>query len=584
MRPAAGIAFFRSPPSMTEPVSFTFEGRRLEGRSGESLAAALIAAGVRSFRQTRTGAERSIFCGMGVCQDCVVEVDGQANQRACMIKLDRSMEVRRERVDRELSSLAAGTPPRMIEDIPEEKPEILVIGAGPGGLSAAIAARRAGAQVVVVDERSLPGGQFFKQIAISGGDLAAPDSQHEEGRQLIERAIAAGVEVRTGVDIWGAFPPLTLVGTEAGQIRTFNPGRLIVATGAYERGLPIPGWTLPGVMTTGAAQTLWRSYRRLPGKRILIAGNGPLNLQVACELTRGGAAVAAVLEIAAMPVLRSLAALARMLETSPRLVIDGLSYRGRLGISQVPILYGSAIARIEKRPDGLGVHVARIGRGAGSSERAFSVDAVCLGYGFDPANEILRALGCKHHFDATRGQLVTRLSPDIPGRTSAANIFALGDCTGLGGARAALAEGILVGLAAAADLGHTISAGLAAERDAARRALVRHRRFQKALWQLYDAPRVGLALALPDTVLCRCEEVTVGRIQAVLAEGCHSIGELKRTTRAGMGACQGRYCGPILSALMAERLGREPDEDLRFAPRMPIKPVSVADIAGLFRS
>jgi len=568
---------------MTETVSFTFEGRPLEGRYGESLAAALIAAGIRGFRRTRSGAERGIFCGMGVCQDCLVEVDGQANQRACMTKLDRPMAVRRESVGRELSIPATAAPPRTIEKIPEEKPEILVVGAGPGGLSAAIAARRAGARVVVVDERSLPGGQYFKQIAISGG-AQAPDRQQDEGRRLIEDAIAAGVDIRSGVEIWGAFPPLTLAGTEAGQIRVFNPSRLIVATGAYERGVPIPGWTLPGVMTTGAAQTLWRSYRRLPGERILIAGNGPLNLQVAAELVQGGAGIAAVVELAEVPTLRSLAALARMCAAAPRLVIDGLGYRRRLQIAGVPVIYGSAITRIKKSSDGLTVDIAEIERDVQGSKRTFSVDAVCMGYGLQPANEILRALGSEHRFDRVRDQLITWLAPDIPGKTTTTNVFALGDCTGLGGARAALAEGRLVGLAVAADLDHATGAGLTGEREAAQRALARHRRFQKALWQFYAARPLGLALATPETVLCRCEEVTVDRIQSALAEGCPSIGELKRNTRAGMGACQGRYCGPLVTALMAARLGRDPDDELRFAPRMPIKPIAVADIAGASRS
>src|SRR5579862_9138997 len=125
---------------MSDSVSFTFDGRRLVGRRGESLAAALIAAGVRGFRATRAGAERGIFCGMGVCQDCLVEVDGRSNRRACMVKLDRSMTVRREGFARETARPASGALPRTAEDIPEETPEILVVGAGPGGLSAAIAA------------------------------------------------------------------------------------------------------------------------------------------------------------------------------------------------------------------------------------------------------------------------------------------------------------------------------------------------------------------------------------------------------------------------------------------------------------
>jgi NADPH-dependent 2,4-dienoyl-CoA reductase/sulfur reductase-like enzyme len=562
---------------MSDSVAFTFDGRPLVGRRGESLAAALIAAGVRSFRATRTGADRGIFCGMGVCQDCLVEVDGHANRRACMVKLDRSLTVRREGFARETSRPASAALPRTAEDIPEETPEILVVGAGPGGLSAAIAARRAGAKVTVLDERSLPGGQYFKQIAVDAGAGAPADAQHEEGRRLIAAAHAVGVEIRGEVEIWGAFPPCSLAGTQGGTVRLFTPKRLIVATGAYERGVPIPGWTLPGVMTTGAAQTLWRSYRRLAGRRILLAGNGPLNLQVAAELAAGGAEIMAVVELAAVPALRSAIALAGMLRASPRLVLEGLAYRWRLQRAGVPVLYGSAVTRIEPEREGLRVHVVR--SGANSAEREYSVDAVCLGYGFQPSNELLRALGCEHNYDPDRDQLITRLSAEGAGSTSVANVFALGDCTGLGGARMALAQGTLAGLAAASELGYPIAGDLAAERIGAQQALGRHRNFQAALWRLYEAPRPGLGLATADTILCRCEEVSVGQIEAALGEGCPSIGELKRTTRAGMGACQGRYCGPILAALMAERLGRLPDEELRFAPRVPVKPVDVADLA-----
>ncbi|HKX10296.1 MAG TPA: FAD-dependent oxidoreductase [Stellaceae bacterium] len=561
---------------MSESISFTFEGRELTGRRGESLAAALIAAGVRSFRVTRTGAERSIFCGMGVCQDCLVEVDGETNRRACMVKLDRPMIVRRESFARELLGPLYGAPPRTVEEIPEETPEILVVGAGPGGLSAAIAARRAGAKVVVLDERPLPGGQYFKQVAIDAGG-APPDAQHLEGRRLIEAARAASVEIRNGVDIWGAFPPATLAATQDGAARTFTPARLIVAAGAYERGVPFPGWTLPGVMTTGAAQTLWRSYRRLAGRRILIAGNGPLNFQVAAELAAGGAEIAAVIELAEMPMARSALTLAAMAMASPRLVREGLAYRRLLHAARVPVLYGSAVLRVERGATGLTVQVAPLR--AKYSVRTFSVDTVCLGYGFHPSNEILRALGCEHGYDAARDQLVTHLAPDGTGKTSIPSVFALGDCTGLGGARMALAQGTLAGLAAASEVGHAIGGDLAAERDRARRDLVRHRGFQSALWRLFAAPRLNLDLATSETVVCRCEEISAGEIDATIGDGCPSIGELKRTTRAGMGACQGRYCGPLLSRLMADRLGRAPEEDLRFAPRVPLKPVPVTDIA-----
>jgi NADPH-dependent 2,4-dienoyl-CoA reductase/sulfur reductase-like enzyme len=514
---------------------------------------------------------------MGVCQDCLVAVDGQSNRRACMMKLDRTMTVLREGFARELAAPARGAPPRTAEEVPEETPEILVVGAGPGGLSAAIAARRAGAEVVVLDERSLPGGQYFKQTTVEAREVAPPDAQHEDGSRLIEAARESGVEIRNDVEIWGAFPPAKLAATQDGAVRTFAPARLIVAAGAYERGVPFPGWTLPGVMTTGAAQTLWRSYRRLAGRRILVAGNGPLNFQVATELASGGAEIAAVVELAQMPLAQSLLALAGMAMTSPRLVRKGLGYRQKLRAAGVPVLYGCAVTRVEPNENGLTVHVARP-KTRPASEHSYLVDTVCLGYGFHPSNEILRALGCAHDYEVARDQLVTRVAPD--GRTTIPTVFALGDCTGLGGARIALIQGTIAGCAAATELGYAIAGDLAAARDRARRELARHRGFQVALWRLFAAPPLHLDLATSDTVVCRCEEVTAGQIEAALGEGCPSIGELKRTTRAGMGACQGRYCGPLLSGLMAERLGRAPDEAFRFAPRVPLKPVPVADLAG----
>jgi NADPH-dependent 2,4-dienoyl-CoA reductase/sulfur reductase-like enzyme len=558
---------------MSEKVQFTFEGTTLEGHCGESLAAALVSSGILEFRETRQGAARGIFCGMGVCQDCLVEVDGKPNQRACMTKLQAPVTVRREAYCRPVSSVAAGEPPRLIEAVPEERPEVLVIGAGPGGLAAAIAAQRAGATVTVVDERPSPGGQYFKQVMTYGEDVARPDQQHLEGARLIATARKAGVNIRCGVDIWGAFGAHELIGTESGFVRRFNPQRLIVATGAYERGLPLPGWTLPGVMTTGAAQTLWRSYRRLAGKRILIAGNGPLNLQVASELSAGGAEIVAIVEIAPVWRLRVLPNFLRMLAAAPGLVVDGLKYRGSLAC--VRLIYGSVLSRVEQTQRGLIAHVSRhpvdvVG------EHRFTVDTVCLGYGFEPSNEILRALGCRHVFDPARGQFTTVI--DEQGRTSVRDVFSLGDCTGLGGARVALAQGAIVGAAAAAELGHSDPA-TASELKSARRALGRHRRFQTALWGLYGAPRLNLEVATPDTIVCRCEEITLAQIEAALADGRASIGDLKRMTRAGMGPCQGRYCGAVLSQLLAKQRGRELDEDLRFAPRVPIKPVAIADIA-----
>jgi D-hydroxyproline dehydrogenase subunit alpha len=570
-KPLAGLVSSdaRETPSMARAITFRFEGQALSGRAGETLAAALCAAGITEFRETQSGARRGLFCGMGVCQDCLVDIDGKPSQRACMTKLERPVNVRREIFGRASPGQMRADPPKLIESVPEEQLEVLVIGAGPGGLSAAIAARLAGANVIVIDERPLPGGQYFKQRVGNGRAL---DGQQSEGRRLIDRALKLGIDIRNGIEIWGAFGAHELIGTVDGLVRRFNPSRLIVATGAFERGIPLPGWTLPGVMTTGAAQTLWRSYGRLPGQRVLVAGNGPLNLQVASELRTGGATIVAVVELAARPRLKAVPDFARLISASPRLFFDGLEYRARL--RGVPVIHNAVVTRVERASSGLVVHTQNY-PSAGAGGRTFQADVVCLGYGFEPSNEILRALDCRHAYDDSRSQFITLIDED--GRTSVSNVYSLGDCTGLGGARIAMAQGTITGFAAARDLGHWKDSYID-DVVSARRALARHRKFQRALWNIYAAPKLNLELATPETIVCRCEEVTAQTVAAALVEGS-SIGELKRATRAGMGSCQGRYCGPVLYRALAPKLGCEPTEDMRFAPRMPIKPVTIADIA-----
>lgn len=554
---------------MNKTIHIDFEGARVAAQAGESVAAALIAHGIRTFRTTRQGAERSLFCGMGVCQDCLIEVDGKPNQRACMTVVDRPLAVRREAHARPLAAMPEGKPPVLIDDIAIERPELLVIGAGPGGLAAAIAARRAGAEVTVIDERAHAGGQYFKQVAVGGDGIAEADAQHREGSDLIREARDLDVTLRAGVTVWGAFALHEFAASASGRTLRFQPRATIVATGAYERGWPVPGWTLPGVMTTGAAQTLWRMARRLPGKRVLIAGNGPLNLQLAAELIAGGAEVAAVVEAAPRPSVNELGALITMLLDAPGLVRDGLRYHLARRSAKTPMIHGKVVTGVEKTAAGLKVHIA---------EESLDVDVLCLGYGFEPSNELLRMLGCSHDYDPDRRHLVTRTDAD--GLTDMPNVYALGDCTGLGGARIALAQGTLSGLAAAAALGHALSAQIGDLKAKAARDLARHRRFQRALWQIYRAPPWTAKLAHADTLICRCEEVSLSEIETALAEDLQAIGAVKRRTRLGMGRCQGRYCAPVLDALLAERCGRARDEFSSFAPRPPVRPVSIADLTG----
>jgi NADPH-dependent 2,4-dienoyl-CoA reductase/sulfur reductase-like enzyme len=548
-----------------------FEGQTISAAHGQSIAAALTAAGIRDLHGARNGEGRGLFCGMGVCQDCLVLVDGEL-RRACMTEVTDARHIARGPAVQSPAA-AASVPPIDATDVPVRTPDVLVVGGGAGGLSAAAAAAEAGAKVVLLDERARPGGQYYKQPA--GKTRIRDDRQFATGRALIARAQRASVGMHNHVEVWGAFAPRDIASVSGDRCTIWRPRQLVLATGAYERAVPVPGWTLPGVITTGAAQTLLRSYGVLPGRRVLVAGNGPLNFQVAVELARRGADIVAVAELAPPPSHRSLAALWRMAVT-PDLVRDGAKLLGELRRRGTPVLYAHALLGVERSGGSLAVCLGS-GGGYRARTRTFAADAVCMGYGFLPSNELARALDCRHSYDAARGSLVPERSDTF--ETSIAGVFAVGDCCGLGGARAAMEEGLIAGMAAAAAVGRTISAELKGECMAARRRLRAHRRFQDGLRRMFAAPRLQTELATPETLICRCECVTLAQIEAALADGTPSLGEIKRRTRLGMGSCQGRSCVPIAATLLAARQGRALDEFSFFAPRVPVKPIGIGALS-----
>ncbi|MGP1283862.1 MAG: FAD-dependent oxidoreductase [Parasphingopyxis sp.] len=556
-----------------EPFEFRFDDRTVAAHPGETIAAALTNADIWALRKTRSGGSRGVFCGMGVCGECAVLVDGK-QRRACLEYAREGIAV--ETMPACAPAVAPGQacPAARLETI---RPQLLVVGAGPAGLAAAGTAARAGLDVVVVDERSGAGGQYFKQPGHGFAvDETALDHQFREGRRLIDEVRAAGARILSAATVWGAFGPHELMIDVDGTALRAEPARIVLSPGAYERPHIFPGWTLPGVLTTGAAQTLLRAYQSAPGRRVLVAGNGPLNLQVAHELVRAGADVVALAELAAPPWRAPPGAAFRAFGTAPSLAAAGLGHLRALRAAGVRTFYGHAVIRAEGDGKVRRATIARVARSGdieAGSEQSFDVDSLCLGYGFLPQAELGRALGCTQEADG-RGSFV--FVRDADNRSSAASVFIAGDAGGLGGAPSAQAQGVVAAAAAAGDLGFESDP---AELAWARKQLRRHAAFQTALWKIYRPVAPLPLLAEPDTLICRCEEIDRAGIESRLAAGTASLGAVKHALRVGMGRCQGRYCSVVVAELLAARSGTPLSPNAQFAPRAPLKPVPISAVA-----
>lgn len=459
--------------------------------------------------------------------------------------------------------------------------DVLVIGGGPAGLAAGVEAAAVGLSVAVVDERPTFGGQIFKQPGIGFRVTRASELGHDfvRGRELIEAAERSGAALlprTSAVAIRGTSVVLVEDGEHA---RVTQARRVIVAAGAHDRPVVFPGWTLPGVITAGGAQSLVKTQRVLPGHSIVFAGSGPLALAFPAQLRGYGANVTLVLEAGPSPGAGDVARLVRVAPGNMRLLRDALGYRARLRRERVPLRYRRIVvcAQGEERLERV-VHAAADAdwRPVAGTEETVEADTLCVGYGFFPSVEVLRLAGCDFSYDEDLGgPVVVR---DAWLRTSVDGISAAGDGTGVTGSSAAIDEGRLAALGAAAEIGALAGHEAARRAEPLRRRLARREAFRAALHRLHAVGPGIYELATADTVVCRCEEVTAAELDRAIATST-DLNAIKALTRVAMGMCQGRNCQRHVAAAIARRHGRELGGLPVATPRMPLRPVSIAAVA-----
>lgn len=445
--------------------------------------------------------------------------------------------------------------------------DVVVVGGGPAGLAAATAAATAGLSVVLLDPYGALGGQYYMQPPMTSAALAQ-SWQARRGRTRIEQASAAGVKVLCGVEVWGVFPGFSVHAQDGdGAVRLEAP-TLVVATGAHDRTIAFPGWTLPGVMTPGAAQRLAKTSGIAPGRRTLLAGSGPFLLPVAGAILRAGGELVEVVE--AQPSIRRLLPL---LVAFPEKWPEILRLLHPLATVRQRFRFGEVVVAAHGETHVEAAELAPLdanGRPLLKRKRLIAdIDSLLVGYGFRPQIDLTAMLGCGHRFDEEAGGWHCEIDPQS-GQTDVAGIFAAGEVCGIGGAVPAELSGRIAGLAAVERVSgsHT-----EAQRRGLLRRLRRARRFSDAL-NRYFAPPSGLSELLTDeTVVCRCEDVTAGEIRAEIKNGIDEIQGAKLWTRVGMGPCQGRICAFTLARLLAAETGK-PAADIGFnRPRIPLRPV-----------
>ena len=433
----------------------------------------------------------------------------------------------------------------------------------------------------MVDERVTLGGQIYKQ---PGPGFAVRDARslgrdYVTGQTLIRAAVGAGVEVQLRTSALAIDGKQTLVWTDGGRARVIEARRTILAPGAYDRPVAFPGWTLPGVITAGGAQTLVKTQRVLPGQRIVFAGAGPVALAFPAQLHRYGANVTLVCEAGPAPTVSDVAAMVFAAPGNGRMLRDALGYWLELLRARIPLRYRRIVVAAEgsERVETV-VHAAvdsdwRVIHG---TEERVTADTLCLGYGFAPSVELLRLAGCKLTDDEDRGGPTVIVDEWM--RTSVEGVLAAGDGTGVEGAPVAVDEGRLAGLGAALELGRLTAERAKAEAAPIRRRLARKRAFRAALARMHAVGPGIYELANADTVVCRCEEVTRGRLEKAI-DASADIGVVKGLTRAGMGLCQGRNCQRQIAALVAARHGARAGDVTPATPRAPVRPVLIGAIA-----
>ena len=456
--------------------------------------------------------------------------------------------------------------------------DFVIIGAGPAGLAAALEAAKQKLSVLVLDEQPEAGGQIYRSISTTKllrpetYSLLGPD--YQVGQTLEHSFQQSGVDYIPSASVWQLEPDRSVLYLRNGDVRQVGARRLLIATGAMERPVPIPGWTLPGVMGAAAADVLLKSSGTVPSGRVVLAGSGPLLWLTASRLAAADVDILAVLETTTfLNYLQALQHLPRALRAGKNL-LKGLRLKRQVRNAGIPVYSG-----IHNLHAGGSQQLETVCFTHRKKSRQLETETLLLHEGVVSNTQLTRQLGCEHIWNEQ--QRYWHPSLDEWGNTSVDGVAVAGDGGMVAGAMIAKASGHLSAMEAAFQLG-TISQK---QRDTmakiSRKEIRHHQAIRPFLEHLYPPSPECLVPTNEATIVCRCEEVSAGQIQESITWGAVDMSQIKAFTRCGMGPCQGRMCGLTVAEISAQAQGKSPCDVGFFRGRPPNKPITLGQLAGI---
>jgi NADPH-dependent 2,4-dienoyl-CoA reductase/sulfur reductase-like enzyme len=452
--------------------------------------------------------------------------------------------------------------------------DLVIIGAGPAGMSAALLAAELHIDTVVIDEQPRAGGQIYRNVGQASPRMQGILGQdYLSGRPMVEAFTRAGIERCFQTSVWNITRDLAVFVREGDAAKKIDARQVIAATGAMERPTPVAGWTLPGVMHAGAAQIALKSGGAIPQGRVILAGAGPLLLLVAVQLLAAGADVRAVIDTSEGHAARAFVRYGPAFLRQPSYLRKGLQLLMALRRSKVPVFHRAQLLGVIGKAQAEGVRF-----GVAGKVRQLAGDTILLHHGVVPNQQITRLMEVEHVWSDQ--QLAWHVETDMHGETSTTGFRVAGDGAAIVGAQAAAASGALSALGAAHALGRLSDTELERRSLPYQAALHRHRQVRPFLDALYR-PAKGILTPDDDVLVCRCEEVSAGTIRKMADIGCIGPNQTKFFSRCGMGPCQGRQCGAVVSQILADHLHLPVQQVGAYRVRAPLKPLPLSALASL---